>query len=216
MKGQLIASEFKGSFNQYYRYISPIVNDPLVRGYFEIISTIILIICLLLFALKPSLETITSLFRQSEDLKVTEAKLEQKIDSLRQARVNYDRFFDRLLVLDKAMPQAPELSQFISQMEKLINNSNVAVKQFSIDKIALTNDLIKKNNGSVEGKLVEIPFSLSFDSDYETALNLLEAVKSLERVVALKEISFQNNSENKPIAISCKGVTYFFVRGGRN
>ena len=70
------------AFGRYQRYIEPITRDPLIRGYFELIATILLISFFLMFAIRPTLNTVFSLRRMISDLTEVDKSLDNKIQAL--------------------------------------------------------------------------------------------------------------------------------------
>ncbi len=212
-KGTLLTSGFQGNFNRYYRYLEPVIRDPLVRGYFEIIATIVLVGLLVLLALKPSIETVAHLIRQSDDLKEVKQKLDEKRKNLTTARSNYDNIKEHLPILDRAIPINPEIPQLLVDLERSVNKEqNIRVISLTTVKTGLTSDAWKRNDQFKPKDKVPLGFDLTVKTTYPLSVNLLSNLLSLPRLVHLKRVSFAadpTSTTSGILQVGYEGEAYF-------
>lgn len=194
---------------RYYRYIEPVVRDPLIRGYFEIVATILLVAFFVMFAIRPTLKTIAGLLRTIDDLKQVEQALDAKINSLVQAQANYSRIKPKLPLLDKALPPKPEVDNLVIDLERRMQENQVEIAGLSVEGTGLTPDAWKLNPNFVEKSKVPLGFSLTTKSGFPKAELLLSSLANDDRLMSIQRVSFSSSGESKELSIGYSGSAFF-------
>jgi Tfp pilus assembly protein PilO len=94
-------------YQRYYTYLEPVIADPLVRGYFSLVASFLLVAFFLFFALSPTINTILALQKKITEQKKIIASLETKISNLTAAQENYRQVESLIPLLLIALPDNP-------------------------------------------------------------------------------------------------------------
>lgn len=124
-------------FSKYYTYIEPITSDPVIRGYFTLIASILLTAFFIIFALSPTFSTIVGLTRKIDDQKKVLASLDSKINSIILAQENYSRVEPDLPLLDRALPTKPEPDVVLQDVINTGSGSGVVLSSFQVSEVYL-------------------------------------------------------------------------------
>ena len=112
---------------RYYTYIEPVTTDPIVRGYFTLVASMLLVAFFIIFALSPTFSTIVGLNRKIEDQKKVIVDLDSKISSLIKAQETYSQVESQIPILMIAVPQKPSPDEVLLDVVKTATASGVTV-----------------------------------------------------------------------------------------
>lgn len=198
------------SFGRYRRYIEPIARDPLIRGYFEIVATLLLISFFLLFAIRPTLNTVFGLQRKIADLIDVNNRLDSKIQSLITAQSNYAKFEPQLFMLDRALPSRPEVDTMVIDIENIVAGSGTKLNSLTVARTGLTPDAWTSNLGFETGKRVPLAVSLNVAGDFVSGQNLLKTLIKAPRIITVNGITFAKiDAKTADLNVNITGVGYF-------
>lgn len=214
---------FYRRYRRYYTYVEPIINDPLVRSYFTIIASLILVTVFLLFALSPTVNTIVGLLRRIEDQKAVLVALDQKINDLILAQETYNNFQPQVPLLESALPSKVEPETVISGIMQQATDSGVVVVSLQFEDFQLTGEtgviIDKANKTRIEDlKIVPpgvqiLPFSLGLRGTRENILGMIQNVENLPRIVKVSTLSFTDGgafSGDGLVNASLEGLAFFY------
>lgn len=198
------------TLRQYRKYIEPVIRDPLIRGYFEIIATIALVIFFLVFAIRPTFNTIAELYKKTDELKQVDTDLGKKIKSLILAQSVYAKLEDRLPLLDRGLPIKPQVDSLITDLESVVAKNQVEMSSFTITKTGLTPDAWSLTKDFKKGEKVPIPLILSVKGTFVTGNGMLSNIYDLERLIDLSSVNFSSSKEgDSSLLITISGKAYF-------
>lgn len=206
-------------YQRYYTYLEPVITDPLVRGYFSLVASLLLVTFFLAFALSPTVNTILSLQKKITDQKVLVAQLDTKIANLVIARQNYSQVENLIPTLETALPKRPSPQVAIGQIITVASSSavNLAGVQFrsvtfesSPAAIPPSQDLGRANS-LVPGGLSVLPFSLSVSGTKENVYQYLKKLEDALRYMRFSNLSFTFTSGIPKITVDASGLTYYYV-----
>lgn len=123
------------NYGNYQKYISKSrwLSDPKKQTYLELLLTFAAICFFTLFALRPTLVTISQLLKDRESLRAVSAELDQKITALVAAQALYQEAEPKLQLLDQAMPHDQKMADFMAQLEILALESQTTLKSLIVD-----------------------------------------------------------------------------------
>jgi Tfp pilus assembly protein PilO len=199
------------TLRKHRKYIELVVQDPLIRGYFEIMATIFLVVFFLIFAIRPTFDTIAQLVKKTDELKEVDTNLGKKIKDLILAQSVYSRLEEKLPLLDRAMPSKPTVDTLITDLETVVRNSNVELTTFTITKIGLTSDLWGKEADYKKGTKIPVKFSFSVKGNFFNGDKVLAGLSNLERLVDLDSVTFSSGKQDVggDLLITVSGKAYF-------
>jgi Tfp pilus assembly protein PilO len=174
-------------YQRYFQGFSRLYQQKKVRFYTEIIATLGTIIFFLIFAIKPTVITITHLLKEIDDKKSVEAKLEQKIQALMTAQKTYVNLEASFPLLDEALPSTPQLSLYLNQLEALARQDNIQLNSLQ------TNQLVLKDTPQPNQDYFAITFTLN--GSYANLKAFLNDFYHLRRLSELTGFAFKTDRQ---------------------
>ncbi len=161
-------------------------QKPVASVSLELFFSLFAVIFLVALAVKPTLITISELIKEIEDKKILNQQLSQKVASLSTVQDIYQENQQRMLVLDEALPPAPQLSEALKMLEKLALESNVTLH--GIDSREVPPEDVVKNQlfQSRKNILLNVRITGLFDDMHR----YIEELRSVRRLFVVDSISF--------------------------
>lgn len=176
--------------------ITKTLNDfyqrPVARVSLELFLSVGAIIFFAIFAIRPTLVTMSDLVKEIEDKQDLDEKLTQKIASLSTAQTSYLEVQDRLYLLVQTLPSTPDLVHSIKVIEKIAVDQGVLIDSMSLTEVP------KEISPDVPfSKLKKNAFSLSMtlSGDYEHIRDFIQALISYRRMFITDTIIFSTSDE---------------------
>ena len=115
-----------------FKYLQFLKNPPSKKTLYYLTGfTVIVAILLALFAIRPTLLTITRINKEIKEKKrITEA-LDSKIDSLSQLDQQYSEYSEKLQSLQLIFPTSGNFSLFMSNIEAVVTRNGFALRGLS-------------------------------------------------------------------------------------
>jgi Tfp pilus assembly protein PilO len=194
--------------NKYSRYataIKPVLHSPIVKTYGSLIASIFAMIIFILFAIKPTIETILVLQKELENQKQTLEKVRQKSADLAKGVENYQKIpSDIKDKIEIAVPKSPDLPNLIRSLEQ-----TAAQPQASISALQFQPIITEQPSQSVKStQLAEVLFTLNIQGPYESLTKILDNLRSNPRLVSITNLSF-NKTEDKGLVMSVTGKAFY-------
>jgi Tfp pilus assembly protein PilO len=173
------------ALNQFY-------NRPVARVSVELLLTLCTILFFALFAIRPTLLTMSDLIKEIEDKRTLDTQLSQKIAALSSAQSEYLGAEDRLAVLDEALPSKPGIIEVVKTIEKIASNRNVAITSLNITEVPQEPtepppfDKTSRQN---------ISLAITITGDYLTIRQFIEEIKNVRRSFVIDTVVFATNQE---------------------
>ncbi len=178
--------QLSSALNHFYQ-------NPVAKVSIELILTIGLVLFLGVFAVRPTLLTMSDLIKEIDDKKALDRKLAQKIAALASAQTEYLSLENRLSVLEEAIPSNPDVVRDLKILEKMASDSRVIITSVSIEELPkpILGELpFEKLNRST------IVTKVNVSGDYPTIRAFAENLKNSRRTFVIESISF-NISEDR-------------------
>lgn len=192
--------------NRYYTFISPILKNRLVKNYAPPTITILIMIIFIVFAIKPTLETIFVLQKKVTDAKEVLQKLDQKTKDLNLAKQNYDNLDMSIKnKIQQTIPDNVTVRTIAKSLEESAQRNEASVSALQLQSFTLE----QEKEYSVEN-LAEIEFTFNTEGSYPKLLSTLEDLKSTNRLLTINSVSFHTSGgEGQGLVMSISGKTYF-------
>jgi hypothetical protein len=172
-----------------------------IRVYLEIILSLGTIIFFALFALRPTILTISQLYKDIKSKEEIVIKLDEKINNLEiaQGLVTQKQAFIEIARL--SVPGEPTPESFARQIEGLSQASSISLLGISVGEVTLMGDVKK---GPQDKDLTPLPegamgmqFSLSISGNYQNLYAFLTSLENLRRPVAIDGVSITTNKNDQ-------------------
>lgn len=182
-------------------------QNPIAKISLELFLTIGLVLFLAVFAIRPTLLTMSELLKEIEDKSALNVKLAQKVAALATAQSEFLTYQDELSVLDEAIPSTPQTVQALKIMEKLAGENSVVITSISV---AVVPEEVESS--TVVKKLTLNSVSLTIAGDYVSIRSFVEALKQNRRLFVIDTVNFgvnENQKNTKLIANISVNFPYF-------
>lgn len=201
---------------QYKRYFVDIgriykVNKK-VRVYTEIILSLAAISFFLVFAIKPTLVTITELITTIKDQRLVVAQLQNKITALSVAQSEYNLASGDLYLVDEALPKDSQMAALVKQIEVVASQSGATLNSIKFDPVTLKEVVASpKEISQIAAQTAkEINFSLTVAGDYLNLKEFLRRLNALRRVIAVETFSLKiKKAESQTLTLGISGRAYY-------
>lgn len=176
-----LTSVYRNSIDQYRRYLEAMSKRPILRASLFLVLTLILIIFLVLFALRPTLLTIAGLYGDLDKQQQVAAKLDARIQAQAAAAQTYNQIQSQLPLLDTAIPSLVEVSLWVSKLDTYASQSGVEIVTASVSKTVVPK--------SVTGKIFQSAFYLVVKGEYGNLKSFLKAIESSRRLLNIGNVT---------------------------
>jgi len=120
----------------YGRNIRPYLEEPDKKSRTILGMTLFSLVIFGAFAIRPSLATISRLRQEVKEARAAEKILNQKINNLSQAQVNYQLARGDLNLIDQALPPEPAVPAILEKLALAAGRNNVTLNKTDFVKIA--------------------------------------------------------------------------------
>ncbi len=191
-------------------------ND--IRMFLEILLSLITITVFSIFALKPTLLTISQLIKDNREKEETINKMEQKIKNIATAQNIYNQNIEKISLIEQAIPNTPTPENLLRQIEGIAYTNSVTVIGSSVNEVVLIGEeKKKKNKNEIENlpkNVSTITFSVNLTGPYLSLYSFLFNLENSRRPLIIDNININSSKkENESIIImSITGQTPYIKK----
>ena len=124
-------------FHRYYQRLQPIMKKPKARATTTAVFSFLAISLFVLYAIRPTAQTIIFLRREISDKTALNQKMEDKITALIEAQTNYESIQDKVPLVDEALPQNPDAIILARQLRNLANISGASISAMNMSSLPI-------------------------------------------------------------------------------
>lgn len=194
------------STSQYREYLKllPKLDDKNTQAYTMLCFTLIALSILGIFAIYPTLSTITELKKKLADLQFLHQQLQVKSQNLSTLQQKYQSLTVDLPIVLDAMPEKPEAAKLVAQVNALLSESDLKVNSIKTYGVEVTPD--KKVPVDQASSFV---FSLEAEGNYNDMLEFIQRLVHINRLITIEQISIDKLSSEDMIVLTLRGREYF-------
>lgn len=190
---------------RYFTYIKPLTKLPIVKTYGTAIFTILTMTIFVLFAIKPTIETIIVLQKKLENAQQVLNQLKKKAINLTEGQQNYQNLDPNIKTrIQTAIPDTLELKSLIQALELAALRNEASISALQIQPLVL--DTKKDDAASVLG---ELAFTFNMEGSYPNLISLLQDLKTSARLISIENLSISKVEEGGGLIMSLSGKAYF-------
>lgn len=195
------------SKEKYLAYIKSLPNfrQERVQSYATIILTLSAICLFGLFAIAPTLGTISTLNKTLSDHKFLADSLQTKITSMSTLQSQYLSLAPRLSILYAAIPKTPGTSTIAGKLRALANKSRLTTLQLSVSDIEVATS---KKPGNI---LTPVSIKAVFQGDPKDFESFAKQLVAIDRLITLDEIglSRQKTQDGYNYQLNLSATAYY-------
>lgn len=196
-------------FSRYYTALEPLLSQPEVRAYTMMILSFITMSFFGYFAIRPTLTTISTLTKQIEDAKLVDQKLQEKINALSLARVEYENLKPNLEIVWTALPEENKFAPFVRNLEGIATSSGAKITNLSFQTVSLSS--LESTNSAVK-KEIPINFNLTTAGNYTNLKDFIKRLSYFQRLITIEGLGFsepQSQDKIGELNLNLIGKTYY-------
>lgn len=194
------------SLTQYREYLKllPKLKDEKAQFYTMLAYTLIALSFFGIFAINPTLSTIAELKRKIADLQFVYQKYDTKIQALSILQDSYRPLSGDLLIVDDAMPQKPEVTKLVAQMNALLNNSRLHTTSLKVLGTEIT-----QGRKPLNKNISSFIFTIEATGTYDDMLFFIQSAINANRLITIETISISKDDNENLLVINLRGRSYF-------
>jgi Tfp pilus assembly protein PilO len=187
-------------------------HNPVAVVSFELFLSIGSIIFFALFAIRPTLLTMSDLIKEIEDKRRLDTQLSQKVSALSIAQENFAGVQDRLYVLDEAIPRGANMAHTLKIIEKAASDQNLAITSLTVLEIPQDPP---SETPITELERQAMPIQVMVSGSYEAIRDFADQLQASRRSFIIERIIFtieDTRGQRTLEAVLLLGAPYFGVR----
>ncbi len=190
---------------RYFTYIKPITKLPIVKTYGSTIFTLFVMIFFIIYAIKPTIETILVLQKKLSDETQVLEKVNLKAKNLSLGKQNYDNLSPSIKAkIENAIPNTIELKTITATLEQVAKRHDASISALQIQPLKIEATVENKL-----GSLAEINFIFNVEGDYIKLVSMLQDLKSSNRLISVDSLSLSKLAEGNGLILSVSGKAYY-------
>jgi Tfp pilus assembly protein PilO len=189
--------KFKFSFdlNPYYKIIQArlgTISPVKLKGYIYVILTLFSVSFFGVFAIAPTLNTVSNLDRQYEDNLIVYNALTKKLENLQRLDAQFETLQASVNSIYAAIPKSAQVPFLTRQIENLAAANNLQITDFTVGTVEIYPN-IKNEDESVYSYV----FTVVLVGNRSDANNFITDVINFDRIVGLERITTGTDEETR-------------------
>jgi len=191
-------------YSRYFTYIQPIAKHPIVKAYGTAIFTVIALVVFIIFAIKPTLETVLVLQKRLEEDQKVLAKINQKAEDLSLAKTNYQNLNAQVKEkIQTSIPDSVNLKTLTGSLENTAKANQASISALQVQ------PLIIESSATNTSKLEEITFTFNVEGSYSNLIKILRAIQNQTRLISIDNLIINKVESNQNLLMSVSGKAYY-------
>jgi hypothetical protein len=198
-----------------------IKNSPLAKVSFEFIASILLILVLFTFAIKPTIIAIQKVQNKIDELTNFDTGLKTKLDTLNKLIPIYQNNTSLISILNYSIPDQPDFTLFEKQLRYLLYKNNMKVMALTFSDFPIIKNTEKATddpnstpvNTDASMNLKDtnaIAYNLAVRGNYANAKSLLSQLQTLQRIVSVESVTISSESNQADdLIVGISGSIYY-------
>jgi len=193
--------------NQYLRYRELLLNIVALykqkrdlKIFLEILLSLATISIFGIFALKPTLLTISELIKEIQGKEDTLAQMNQKITNINIAENLFSQEPEKISIIKSAIPENPDPQSFVRQIEGVAGKDSINILGISMGETTLVgkqNTKPTNENSPLPQGALGLGFSISVSGNYSNLTSFLTDFQNLRRMVKIDNLGINSSTTEK-------------------
>lgn len=167
------------------RELQQFYAKPIAKVSIELLITVIAVLFLALFAIRPTLSTMSTLLKDIEDKKKVDEALTKKAAALSTLNSDIVPMTSELAALDKVIPNTPDLDGLLRRIEKLASEKPIVISSIRSAIVPKENDLELKGTPQLSSYTIQ----MNIKGSYTNVMAFLDGLTTMDREVKLVNLS---------------------------
>jgi Tfp pilus assembly protein PilO len=184
-------------------------HNPVAIVSFELFLSIATILFFAIFAIRPTLITMSDLIKEIGDKRKLDTQMSQKVAALSAAQNTFNQVRDRTGVLDEALPRGMDLAYALKIIEKIASDQNLTITNLTV--LAIPPEP-PENVPVSQLTRQAMPVQVAVAGSYEGIREFAEQLRNSRRSFVIERISFATEDSRGQRTLEATiliGVPYF-------
>jgi Tfp pilus assembly protein PilO len=167
-------------------------QKPVAQVSFELFLSIVTVLFFAVFAIRPTLLTMSDLIKELEDKRKLEQQLNQKVAALTTSQGTYLSIQEQLPILDEAIPAQPEFLRALKILEKTASDRQLIINTM------IANEVPAEKTADITASGTErtsVPVGIIVTGNFPQIKGFIEDLVQLRRVFIIDTIIFVKSEE---------------------
>lgn len=193
-------------YSRYFTYIQPVLKIPIVKSYGGIIINLLALSVFIIFAIKPTVETILVLQKRLEDSNKVLEEISQKSENLSIAKRSYSEMDSSIKAkVQTAVPTSVSLKTLTTSLENIALNNEASISALQIQPLTIRS----VTSSSMDKKLQELSFTYNVEGSYASLVNILKDLQETVRVISIDSLILNKTDVSSNLLMSVTGKAYY-------
>lgn len=184
----------------------PNINEKYTKLATSVILTLLALSLFGVFAIGPTISTITELQRQLDDAKEVTRKLKQKATNLYTLQEKYQTLQPELPIILGALPKSPETTLLLAQLQSAATTANLSIRTLHVFEVELAPGKF------LGGKLPSYVYTIELVGNYPNMLKFLSTISHFDRIITIDAMTINKAGDNvsqEQLQLSVRGKAFF-------
>ena len=182
-------------YQYYFLKAKSLYQQPNFKASANLFLTLAVISFFVLFAIKPTLETIGKLNKELKEKRKINQTFEQKITALNKVQTNYGQIIDDLSFVSQSLPEEVEFNQIASRINFLVFSHNLVLSSASFEGFNLVSPDFEIIEVEGEGpKANSIGFNISVTGSFSDVKAFLNDLEKMDRLLGIESLAFSRGT----------------------
>ena len=179
--------------DQLSRVLYDFYQKPIAQVSTELFFTIGAIIFFAIFAIRPTIITMTDLIKEIEDKKKTSEALTKKVTALSTVQTEYYTLQDQFPLLDDIIPSVPNPDRLLQIIEKIASENQISITSMQMKEVPFP----EENDLSFSQKQpTTTALTISITGEYAAIKTFIKTINNSKPLITVDSISFVNSTKN--------------------
>lgn len=188
-------------------------KQPVAKVSLELVLTLGMVLFMAVFAIQPTLVTMSDLLKEIEEKKTVDEQLGRKVAALASAQTEYLSIESELDYLEEALPTEPDVVTDLKIIEKLASENSIIITALNVSRFPDTSSESEKLTVS-DYKRQSLPVVVTVQADYRSIRSFVESLKKNRRSFQVESVVFnlqKNRSQETLSASITLDLPYFGI-----
>ncbi len=155
-----------------------------------------------IFAINPTLTTITNLKKKLADDTLVEQQLNTKINNLSSLEQQYNQLGSNLTNIYYAVPQSAEIPLLSGQIAAVAKKNAIALSAFRVSEIQLASN--PKN-----AQTLSFTFTLQATGQYDNMIAFTTELAKLNRIITVESMDIERDTQTNELVLTLRARQYY-------
>lgn len=167
-------------------------HKPVAQVSLELFLSIGAVLFFIVFAIQPTLITMSELIKELEDKRALDQQLSQKIAALSSAQTTYLQIEPQIPLLFEAIPKKPQLKETLLVLEKIASDRNLVIDTIVVKEVPRE---VEADMSKSSVKRTIIPVVVTVTGTYPNISGYLQDILNIRRTIMIESIVFTRTEE---------------------